>query len=71
MSRLVLLLGILLVIVGGAGMVIGLVGVPFQIASTISQAVNPDAAALCAPGEALVTEEGADSCSPASAMVTT
>ena len=64
MSRLVMFLGILLILVGGAGMVFGFVGVPAQLMSSISQAVQPKAEDLCKPGEELVKNEGPESYSP-------
>ena len=58
MSRLVFFLGIVLMIVGFVGVVFGLITVPQQIISTVSQATNPDVKSLCKPGETLATEEG-------------
>lgn len=53
MSRLALVVGVLLVLVGGAGIVIGVIGIPTQFASVINQAVTPTAEELCNPGETL------------------
>jgi hypothetical protein len=53
MSRLAIVIGILLIVVGGAGMMFGFVGVPTQFGSMISQATTPTAAELCNPGETL------------------
>ena len=64
MSKLVMALGILLVLVGIAGVVFGLVGVPAQFTSTIMQAVTPTAAELCNAGETLDEESGASQFTP-------
>jgi len=61
MSRIVLVLGILLIVVGGIGLILGMVGAPFLIASTAAQLSEPTAADLCKPGEQLVTEQGGES----------
>jgi hypothetical protein len=53
MSRLVMFLGIILIVLGGAGVIFGFIGVPTQFASMIDQATTPTAAELCNPGETL------------------
>jgi hypothetical protein len=53
MSRLAIIIGILLIIAGGAGMAFGFVGMPAQFGSMIEQATSPKAEDLCRPGETL------------------
>jgi hypothetical protein len=60
MSRVVLFFGIVLLLVGTAGVIIGMVGIPLQFTSTIFQAVTPTAAELCNPGETLDEVRGAE-----------
>ena len=60
MSRIVMVLGILLILVGGAGMVFGMIGAPLLIANTATQLSDPTAADLCKPGEKLEIEHGAE-----------
>ncbi|MBI1257933.1 MAG: hypothetical protein GC204_10715 [Chloroflexi bacterium] len=60
MSRLVMFLGILLILIGGAGFVFGMIGVPLLIANTATQLSDPTAADLCKPGEKLEIEHGAE-----------
>ena len=52
--------GIVLLLIGTAGVIFGMVGIPLQFTSTIFQAVTPTAAELCNPGETLDEVRGAE-----------
>jgi hypothetical protein len=58
MGRILFFLGLFLMLVGFIGVVFGVITVPQQIISTVSQATHPDVKSLCKPGEQLATEEG-------------
>ncbi len=60
MSRLLLFFGIALVILGIAGLGLGLTSIGGSVANTISDAINPTAAELCKAGETLAQEDGPD-----------
>lgn len=53
-------IGILLLVVGAAGFIIGMIGIPLQFTSSILQAVTPTAAELCSTGETLDEVQGAE-----------
>ncbi len=60
MSRIVMFLGILMIVLGGAGFVFGLVGAPLLIANSATQLSEPTAVDLCKAGETLKIESGAE-----------
>lgn len=64
MSRLVIVLGIVLILVGGAGTVLGRGGFSTQFTDAITQATTANADDLCRPGETLEEEGGAESYTP-------
>jgi hypothetical protein len=64
MSKLLIVLGIILIVVGGAGMALGFGGITTQFTDVINQATSADAEDLCRPGEELEEESGAESYSP-------
>lgn len=53
MSRLIMIVGVILVIAGVGGMLAGLTGIGTNFMSTINDAINPTAEELCNPGETL------------------
>ena len=61
MSRLVMYLGILLIVIGGAGIAFGALLAPAFISDTATRLSDPKAADFCNPGEQLVTETGPES----------
>lgn len=64
MSRLIMIVGIVLVVAGIGGMVAGIGGIGTNFLSTVNDAINPTAEELCNPGETLDQVMGPESYSP-------
>lgn len=64
MSRLIMIVGVILVVVGIGSMVAGVGGIGTNFVNNLNDAINPTAEELCNPGETLDQVMGAESYSP-------